>query len=78
MLHLVGHVPPFVGIRRRRAHHLRREVDTLVLAQGHEPVDTLADGLAGLDVEVHIAGDCLGPRTAGEAVFEGLKVATSL
>ena len=36
------------------------------------------DELAGLDIEVHIAGDCLGPRTAEEAVFEGLKVATAL
>ncbi|MEE8204337.1 MAG: FAD-dependent oxidoreductase [Alphaproteobacteria bacterium] len=54
------------------------EVDTLVLAQGHEPVDTLADELAGLDVEVRMAGDCLAPRTAEEAVFEGLKVGTAL
>ena len=54
------------------------EVDTLVLAQGHEPVDTLAAELAGLDVEVRMAGDCLAPRTAEEAVFEGLKVGTAL
>ncbi len=54
------------------------EVDTLVLAQGHEPVDVLAHELAGLDVEVHLVGDCLSPRTAEEAVFEGLKVATVL
>ena len=53
-------------------------VDTLVLAQGHDVVDTLADDLEGLDVELHMIGDCLSPRTAEEAVFEGLKVAVAL
>ncbi len=54
------------------------QVDTLVLALGHEPVDGLAAELAGRGLEVHCAGDCLAPRTAEEAVFEGLKVATAL
>ncbi len=49
-------------------------VDTLVLTTGHESDTTLAHDLAGLDVEIHQAGDCLSPRTAEEAVFEGLKV----
>ena len=53
-------------------------VDTLVLAQGHDVVDTLADELEGLDLELHMVGDCLSPRTAEEAVFEGLKVAVAL
>jgi 2,4-dienoyl-CoA reductase-like NADH-dependent reductase (Old Yellow Enzyme family) len=53
-------------------------VDTLVLALGHEPVDGLVAELAGCGLEVHCAGDCLAPRTAEEAVFEGLKVATAL
>ena len=53
-------------------------VDTLVLAQGHVAVDGLEAELAGLGVELHMVGDCLGPRTAEEAVLEGLKVATAL
>lgn len=53
-------------------------VDTLVLCMGHWPVDGLQDDLRGLGVEVVMAGDCLAPRTAEEAVFEGLKVAAGL
>ena len=53
-------------------------VDTLVLACGHTSLDTLAGELAGLDLELHVVGDCLAPRTAEEAVFEGLKAATAI
>ncbi|MDD1015601.1 FAD-dependent oxidoreductase [Pseudomonas rubra] len=52
-------------------------IDTLVLCQGHQPVDTLAAELQGL-VEVKRIGDCLAPRTVEEAVYDGLKVAWSL
>ncbi|MFQ6573815.1 FAD-dependent oxidoreductase [Pseudomonas sp. UM16] len=52
-------------------------IDTLVLCQGHQPVDTLVDELNGL-VEVKRIGDCLAPRTAEEAIYEGLKVAWTL
>jgi len=53
-------------------------VDTLVLAQGHDAVAELADELAGLDLELHLVGDCLSPRSAEEAVLEGLRVATEI
>jgi NADPH-dependent 2,4-dienoyl-CoA reductase/sulfur reductase-like enzyme len=53
-------------------------VDTLVLAQGHEAVEELADALRGLPVELHQIGDCLSPRTAEEAVLDGLRVASAL
>ncbi|RBH53659.1 MULTISPECIES: FAD-dependent oxidoreductase [Pseudomonas] len=53
---------------------LFEEVDTLVLCQGHQPVDTLGDELQGL-VEFRRIGDCLAPRTVEEAIYEGLKVA---
>ncbi|NWB30298.1 oxidoreductase [Pseudomonas gingeri] len=53
---------------------LFEDVDTLVLCQGHQPVDTLGDELQGL-VEFHRIGDCLAPRTVEEAIYEGLKVA---
>lgn len=50
--------------------------DTLVLAL--EPEDTLERKLHGLEPELHLVGDCLAPRTAEEAVFEGLKAAWTL
>ncbi len=53
-------------------------VDTLVLAQGHAPNDGIAAELAGFAGEVHLIGDCLAPRTAEEAVYDGLKVASEL
>ena len=50
-------------------------VDTLVLAQGHDSRDELSESLTALAIESHRIGDCLSPRTAEEAVLEGLKVA---
>lgn len=57
---------------------LFEDVETLVLCLGHEPVDPLSDMIRGLVPEVHVIGDSLAPRTAEEAVYEGLKVAASL
>ncbi|MFV3412674.1 FAD-dependent oxidoreductase [Pseudomonas nitroreducens] len=51
---------------------LVENIDTLVLCQGHQPVDELADQIADL-AEVRRIGDCLAPRTAEEAIYEGLK-----
>ncbi|HKY93886.1 MAG TPA: FAD-dependent oxidoreductase, partial [Kiloniellales bacterium] len=53
-------------------------VDTLVLAQGQEAVDELADELRGLDIELHLIGDCLAPRSAEEAVLEGLRAVSAI
>ena len=49
------------------------EVDTLVLALGHEQESVLADSLGDWPGEMHRIGDCVAPRTAEEAVLEGLK-----
>jgi pyruvate/2-oxoglutarate dehydrogenase complex dihydrolipoamide dehydrogenase (E3) component len=57
---------------------LFEDVETLVLCLGHEPVDELGEMLRGLVPEVHTIGDSLAPRTAEEAVYEGLKVGASL
>jgi NADPH-dependent 2,4-dienoyl-CoA reductase/sulfur reductase-like enzyme len=46
-------------------------VDTVVLAAGHTPQTQLEDELRGTGVTVHLAGDCLSPRSAEEAVYEG-------
>jgi pyruvate/2-oxoglutarate dehydrogenase complex dihydrolipoamide dehydrogenase (E3) component len=54
------------------------KVDTLVLCTGHTPVDELSDSLEGMDVETHVIGDAASPRTAEEAVYEGLKVAAEI
>jgi len=53
-------------------------MDTLVLAMGHDSVCDLADALADWPGALHRIGDCLSPRTAEEAVLEGLKVAAAL
>jgi 2,4-dienoyl-CoA reductase-like NADH-dependent reductase (Old Yellow Enzyme family) len=53
-------------------------VDTLITNLGHQSVTTLEDELANLALETHVIGDALAPRTAEEAVFEGLKVAVAL
>ena len=53
-------------------------VDTLVLAQGHTPVTELERALSECDVEIHLVGDCRSPRSAEEAVYEGLMVAREL
>lgn len=54
------------------------DMDTLVIAQGHRPDTALEQELAEIDVEVHLAGDCLSPRSAEEAVYEGLMSARNV
>jgi 2,4-dienoyl-CoA reductase-like NADH-dependent reductase (Old Yellow Enzyme family)/thioredoxin reductase len=53
-------------------------MDTLVIAQGHQSVVTLEQELADIEAEIHLAGDCLSPRSAEEAVYEGLMAARSV
>ncbi|MDE0523248.1 MAG: FAD-dependent oxidoreductase [Boseongicola sp.] len=47
-------------------------VDTLVLCQGHSAQTTMEGLVRRLGVEHHLVGDCVSPRTAEEAVLEGL------
>lgn len=54
------------------------KVDTLVLCTGHTPVDELSSALEDLQIETHLIGDAASPRTAEEAVYEGLKVAAEI
>ena len=49
-------------------------VDTVVMAFGHAPDTKLEGELAGLGIPLHFVGDCLSPRTAEEAVYEGFLV----
>ncbi|MBE9554787.1 MAG: FAD-dependent oxidoreductase, partial [Proteobacteria bacterium] len=54
---------------------LCENVKTLVIALGHEREAGLAESLSGTGVEVIAIGDCVAPRTAEEAVLEGMKAA---
>ena len=47
-------------------------MDTLIVAQGHQPDNSLEAALRSKGMPVTLAGDCLSPRSAEEAVYEGL------
>jgi 2,4-dienoyl-CoA reductase-like NADH-dependent reductase (Old Yellow Enzyme family) len=49
-------------------------VETVVMAAGHEAVTGLEQELTSWTGQIYLAGDCLSPRTAEEAVYEGLLV----
>ncbi len=53
-------------------------VDTIVLACPNTPNDELLPVAQRLGIAAHLIGDALAPRTAEEAVYEGLKVANDL
>ena len=53
-------------------------VDTLVTSMGHQSEDALFLELEDWEGEVHRIGDCLAPRTAEEAVLEGLKAGAAI
>ncbi len=57
---------------------IEREAETLVVSCGHDSDTGLLDALEGKVPELHAIGDCLSPRTAEEAVFEGLKVGSAV
>jgi pyruvate/2-oxoglutarate dehydrogenase complex dihydrolipoamide dehydrogenase (E3) component len=52
--------------------------DLLVLALGRVPDRALVEALAGVGLEVHEAGDCLGPRGLEEAILEGTLAAQAV
>ncbi|MBT5432596.1 MAG: FAD-dependent oxidoreductase [Rhodospirillaceae bacterium] len=54
------------------------DMDTLVLSLGHMPQDALGQSLEDAGVSFTRIGDCLAPRTAEEAVLEGLQIAWEL
>ena len=49
------------------------QVDTLALSLGHQRVDGLIEELKGI-APIYPIGDCLAPRTAEEAILDGLRV----
>ena len=50
---------------------IREAVDTVVLASGHAAATTLEQALENLACPVRLVGDCLSPRSAEEAIYEG-------
>ncbi|MGH6881773.1 FAD-dependent oxidoreductase [Hypericibacter sp.] len=53
-------------------------VDTLVLCTGHSPMTELTEALADYEGEVQVVGDCMAPRTAEEAIYEGFKAGAAI
>ena len=53
-------------------------VDTLVTALGNTPNTELEQALKEIAVPHHVIGDSLSPRTAEEAILEGLKIGAAL
>ncbi|HMO28144.1 FAD-dependent oxidoreductase [Enterovirga sp.] len=57
---------------------VQEHVETVVLATGHAPATSLERQLESLGSPVHLVGDCVSPRTAEEAVYEGFSVGARL
>ena len=53
-------------------------VDTLVTALGHTPNTELEQALNELAIPHHVIGDSLSPRTAEEAILEGLRIGAAV
>jgi 2,4-dienoyl-CoA reductase-like NADH-dependent reductase (Old Yellow Enzyme family) len=53
-------------------------MDTLVIAQGHQSDTALEQKLIAMNLEMYLVGDCLSPRSAEEAVYEGLMAARNI
>ena len=53
-------------------------VDTLVLSQGNERVNQLEENFPSIACQIYTIGDAFSPRTAEEAVLDGLKIGVEL
>ncbi|MBP6862744.1 MAG: FAD-dependent oxidoreductase [Neisseriaceae bacterium] len=53
-------------------------IDTIIGCDGHEAVDDFGDALEAVVEKLYRIGDCLTPRTAEEAIYEGFKCAVDL
>jgi hypothetical protein len=56
----------------------RVEADALVLATVNQSQTWLQEGLADRDLELHAIGDCVAPRLAVMAIYEGRELAMRL
>lgn len=53
-------------------------IDTIIACDGQIALDELGDAIEDLGMVLHRIGDCNTPRTAEEAMYEGLKVAAMI
>ena len=56
----------------------RINADRVVVAIGIQPDDTIHKKIRDLGFETHVIGDCLKPRSAKAAIFEGAKIGRSI
>ena len=56
----------------------RLDADSLVLATLNHSQTWLYDDLTGGDLELHAIGDCVAPRLANMAIYEGRKLGLTL
>ena len=77
----------FYGAEGRTAYFLHTaaqepvvfdNIDTVIMCTPNRPVDQLAEHARDLSIEFQVIGDALSPRTAEEAVYEGLIAAVRL
>lgn len=54
------------------------DVDTIVTSHGVSSERSLLKELSELGWDIHVIGDCESPRTAEEAVYDGLKVGSTI
>ncbi|MFN2165850.1 MAG: hypothetical protein ACK2U9_06275, partial [Anaerolineae bacterium] len=65
--------------RRQDAEEMRFPAETVIIALGLRAKDGLAEALRARDgLQVKVAGDCIEPREALEAVWEGFEVGRKL
>jgi NADPH-dependent 2,4-dienoyl-CoA reductase/sulfur reductase-like enzyme len=54
------------------------EADRVVVAIGIHPDDTIHQKVRDLGYETHVIGDCLQPRSAKAAIYEGAKLGRTI
>lgn len=67
-----------VAVAEEDHREIRLPIQTVVLAVGVRSRRELLDELEGDGVQVHVIGDALEPRGAGEAILEGLEAALAV
>ncbi len=63
--------PGYLDVQASDGRRVTLEMDSLVFASGSVGESLLHDGLRGKIDEVYMAGDCVAPRSIGDAVREG-------
>jgi pyruvate/2-oxoglutarate dehydrogenase complex dihydrolipoamide dehydrogenase (E3) component len=67
-----------MAIAHRGEEEIRLPIESVIVAVGVRANRELPDALAKSDIEMHVIGDAVEPRTALDAVYEGFEVACGL